>query len=361
MELLPVLEPLDEPRDAVWYAVVPAGNGPGESVGHTCTFLPSQEGGRGRILVVGGADPSGSFSHSYVINLDNHEWVRLACGGLTARYEHCSFVPESRPQSLWVFGGAQQTSNRNCIQELHMTDTEPRWRTVAATGTPPSPRTYHSSSAGVGDRLYVFSGGEAGAAPVQDSRLHVFDTASSSWSQPATQGRRPAARQGHVVAAVGSRIYVHGGMTGDKFFNDMHSLDSRTMKWRKVQTRGDVPPGVASHAAVVKDKHIYIFGGMTTDGAANLMYRFDPDTNIWVLLRFTGALPASRLDHSMCLVPWRPSGETETRAEASETETETRAGRPEASQTETRHLAFVFGGMDTRGNVHHDCVVTVVK
>uniref|UniRef100_A0A3Q3EE77 Rab9 effector protein with kelch motifs n=1 Tax=Labrus bergylta TaxID=56723 RepID=A0A3Q3EE77_9LABR len=99
--------------------------------------------------------------------LDNHEWDIPEWEGLDSRYEHCCFVPESCPQSLWVFGGAQQSGNRNCIQN-----------SVSVNGKPPSPRTYHTSSACLGDRLYVFSGGEAGAAPVADPTLHVFDTAS---------------------------------------------------------------------------------------------------------------------------------------------------------------------------------------
>lgn len=49
---------------------------------------------------------------------------------------------------------------------------------------------------------------------------------SSTWSQPETEGRQPAARHGHVIAAVGSKIYIHGGMVGNKFHNDMYSLDS---------------------------------------------------------------------------------------------------------------------------------------
>lgn len=49
---------------------------------------------------------------------------------------------------------------------------------------------------------------------------------SSTWSQPETQGRKPAARHGHVIAAVGSKIYIHGGMAGEKFYNDLYSLDS---------------------------------------------------------------------------------------------------------------------------------------
>ena len=48
------------------------------------------------------------------------------------------------------------------------------------TGSPPSPRTFHTSSAAIGNQLYVFGGGERGAQPVEDVKLHVFD-ASMGW------------------------------------------------------------------------------------------------------------------------------------------------------------------------------------
>ncbi len=63
------------------------------------------------------------------------------------------------------------------IHSVHVySESASRWKNVVVNGTPPSPRTYHTNSACVGDRLYVFSGGEAGAAPVSDTKLHVFDT-----------------------------------------------------------------------------------------------------------------------------------------------------------------------------------------
>ena len=46
-------------------------------------------------------------------------------------------------------------------------------------GVQPLPRTFHTSSAAVGDCLYVFGGGDKGAEPVKDQRLHVFDTGTS--------------------------------------------------------------------------------------------------------------------------------------------------------------------------------------
>lgn len=47
------------------------------------------------------------------------------------------------------------------------------------TGIPPLPRTFHTSSAAIGDCLYVFGGGDKGAEPVKDQQLHVFDTGTS--------------------------------------------------------------------------------------------------------------------------------------------------------------------------------------
>lgn len=52
---------------------------------------------------------------------DNHEWEVPDWKGLKPRYEHCSFVPESCPESLWVFGGAEQSGNRSCIQNIRFT------------------------------------------------------------------------------------------------------------------------------------------------------------------------------------------------------------------------------------------------
>ncbi|XP_017575835.1 rab9 effector protein with kelch motifs [Pygocentrus nattereri] len=346
MELLPILGPEDPPRENQWYCLVPRGAGPGVSVGHTCTYMPSR-GGKGRIVIVGGANPNGSFSDSYVINLDGHEWDIPDWPGLQARYEHCSFVPESDPESLWVFAGAEQSGNRNCIQVLHTADSGP-WKTVEVKGQPPKPRTYHTNSACVGDRLFVFSGGEAGATPVTDPQVHIFDTVTSTWSQPEIKGKPPSPRHGHVIIAAGTKIHVHGGMTGERFHTDMFSLDTENMKWERVKAKGDVPPGTAAHSAVALGKNIYIFGGMTAEGATNSMYKFQSDKQRWTLMTFEGDLPPDRLDHSMCVVPW--SERTDAGGEK----------KAERSEGEMKHLCFVFGGMDTQGVIFNDCLVTVI-
>lgn len=61
-------------------------------------------------------------------------------------------------------------------------------------------------------------------------------------------------------------------------------------------------------------------------------------------MKFEGDKPPNRLDHSMCLLPWKVHDEKADGAAASRTVT----------------LAFVFGGMDTQGVIYNDCIATVV-
>lgn len=66
MEILPILEPNTSPNPNVWYVLSPEGDGPCIRVGHTCTFAADKP---RRVLVIGGANPDGSFADVYVLDL----------------------------------------------------------------------------------------------------------------------------------------------------------------------------------------------------------------------------------------------------------------------------------------------------
>lgn len=74
------------------------------------------------------------------------------------------------------------------------------------------------------------------------------------------------------------------------------------------------------------------------------------EKNRWTLIKFEGDMPPNCLDHSMCLLPWKVCAERNG--------DEGQVNSPSVS--ETVHLAFVFGGMDTQGVIYNDCIVTVV-
>ncbi|XP_022279537.1 rab9 effector protein with kelch motifs isoform X3 [Canis lupus familiaris] len=320
MKLLPVLEPGDKPRKATWYTLTPPGDSPCARVGHSCSYLPPVgDAKRGKVFIVGGADPNRSFSDVYTMDLATRTWT----------------MPE-------------------------------------VTSCPPSPRTLHTSSAAIGNQLYVFGGGERGAQPVQDVKLHVFDANSLTWSQPETLGKPPSPRHGHVMVAAGTKLFIHGGLAGDKFYDDLHCIDIRDMKWQELSPTGAPPTGCAAHSAVAVGKHLYIFGGMTPTGALDTMYQYHIEKQHWTLLKFDNFLPPGRLDHSMCVIPWPVRCMSEKEDSNSATlnyDTEegdstdqgvTQGGDShEESQTDTL-LCFVFGGMNTEGEVYSDCIVTVV-
>ncbi|XP_066223273.1 rab9 effector protein with kelch motifs isoform X1 [Saccopteryx leptura] len=371
MKLLPVLEPGDKPKKATWYTLTPPGESPCARVGHSCSYLPPVgDAKRGKVFIVGGADPNTSFSDVHTMDLGTHRWDLAASEGLLPRYEHASFIPSSTPHSIWVFGGANQSGNRNCLQVLNL-ETK-TWTTAETTTPPPSPRTFHTSSAAIGNRLYVFGGGERGAQPVQDVKLHVFDANTLTWSQPETLGKPPSPRHGHVMVAAGTKLFIHGGLAGDNFYDDLHCIDISDMKWQKLSPTGTAPPGCAAHSAVAVGKHLYVFGGMTPTEALDTMYQYHIEKQHWTLLKFDTFIPPGRLDHSMCIIPWPVMCTSEeedsnpvTRGCDAEKRGSTDTGvtpggdSHEESQADSL-LCFVFGGMNTEGEIYDDCIVTIV-
>ncbi|XP_015422582.1 PREDICTED: rab9 effector protein with kelch motifs isoform X7 [Myotis davidii] len=301
------------------YTLTPAGDSPCARVGHSCLYLPPVgDAKRGKVFIVGGADPNRSFSDVHTMDLETRTWT----------------TPE-------------------------------------VTTPPPSPRTFHTSSAAIGNQLYVFGGGEKGTQPVQDVKLHVFDANTLTWSQPETLGKPPSPRHGHVMVAAGTKLFIHGGLSGDRFYDDLHCIDISDMKWQKLSPTGAAPTGCAAHSAVAVGKHVYVFGGMTPTGALDTMYQYHTEKQHWTLLKFDTSLPRGRLDHCMCVIPWPVMCTSEEDPNPATLNCDAEKGDSadkgvtqdgdshEESQTDSL-LCFVFGGMNTEGEIYDDCIVTVV-
>ncbi|XP_075691607.1 rab9 effector protein with kelch motifs [Rhinoderma darwinii] len=363
MEILGILEPEDEPKQSMWYAFTPSGEAPSPRVGHTCLYVPaSDDRGKGKVVIVGGADPGCCYSDAHMINLDTYEWDNPDWKGLLPRYEHACFTSTSDPARIWVFGGAEQAENRNSIQVINPESCS--WKNTKVEGLCPSSRTFHTTSSAIRDKFYVFGGGEKGAEPVADNKLHVFDTTNLKWTQPTTSGDHPKPRHGHIIAAVGTRLFIHGGMAGGSFFGDIFCIDTDTMKWEQLKTKGHPPPACAAHSAICWKKFIYTFGGMTETGAMNTMYRFDTEEHLWAQMKFDSPSPPARLDHSMCLLPWKIRIEYSDAKSALDKVNEK---RDTATSAEVPNLeksvpiCLVFGGMDIAGEIFNDCYVTALQ
>ena len=275
MELHPYLEKDTSPNKGLWYVLSAFGDCPSVRVGHTCTYIPGQDGTNGQVVVIGGANPSGPFAETFILDLDTFSWDTIDAPGLRARYEHASFVPKSQPNKIYVYGGADQGGNHNDMQVFDI-DTK-KWNSVQMKGTAPSPRTYHNSVC-VGDCLIVYSGGQCGSDPVGDRQVYCYDAVTSAWTTLKIRGDSPKPRHGHLVIAHENKVFLHGGMSGAHFYDDLHVLDLDKKCWNSVKCKRVSPCARAAHGGVIADNHLYVFGGMNRDGALDDMYRLSLGT-----------------------------------------------------------------------------------
>jgi len=272
MEFHPLLEAGIVPRKLIWYVLAATGDAPILRVGHACVTVGATTETNGHLYVIGGANPSGTFSDVYALDLDAFTWSKLVSNGFAGRYEHTAFVVSDEPTQIYIFGGADGDGNRNDVQVYNTIENS--WCTVETLGEPPSPRTFHNGVCAE-NCLIVYSGGERGSEPVLDKKVYSFDTKKRRWSVLDVRGDAPKSRHGHVMAAVDGRVFVHGGMAGTNFFDDLHILDLSKNSWFNAKVKSIKPPARAAHGCFVCGSDVFIFGGMNQNGALDDMFKLN--------------------------------------------------------------------------------------
>ena len=287
MELIPICEKDLKLASTVWYALSPTGSIPSMRVGHTAVYMrdlqeeksENQASGdfnnddQGSIYVFGGANPRECFDQIHRLDLNTHQWSLLVDKsiGTDGRYEHACFNI-TNDKKIYIFGGANLQTNLNdliCF-DLDSNSVE----TVKTEGKIlPKERTLHTGAV-FKKRLIVFGGGSDGRRALEDTQVYLFDIANRKWlSLPMNinkSGDHPGTRQGHVMINIDDEsVYLHGGMDGETFYDDLWLLDFDKFSWTKKQPQSLTPSARAAHAGVGSGKHIFIFGGLTSVGQAS--------------------------------------------------------------------------------------------
>ncbi len=131
-------------------------------------------------------------------------------------------------------------------------------------------------------KLYVFGGGtDAFSGAVTNAA--AFDPATSTWTVLAPM---PTARQGPGAGAIGTKIYVAGGMAGNgASLTTLEVYDPATNSWTTAAPMGTPRDNPGSTALGGK---LYVFGGRirnadgsTTNGTLATVEAYDPATNTW--------------------------------------------------------------------------------
>ena len=69
-----------------------------------------------------------------------------------------------------------------------------------------------------------------------------FDGTPLLWRSVPADGDTPGSRVSHRTLLIGHYMYVLGGGSGSRSFNDLRRLDLYTMRWELMPTRGEARP-----------------------------------------------------------------------------------------------------------------------
>lgn len=155
----------------------------------------------------------------------------------------------------------------------------------------------------LGGKLYVF-GGSTDAFSGAVSNAAVYDPGTNSWTQLAAMN---VARGGATAAAVGTKIYVMGGLdVNGASLASVSVYDTVTDSWSSVASMGTARDNAG---AASLGGRVYVFGGRTrlADGTtteANLatVEMFDPSTGTWTS---RASMPTGRRTMAVAVVNGR--------------------------------------------------------
>ncbi|KFQ10315.1 Kelch domain-containing protein 1, partial [Haliaeetus albicilla] len=226
---------------------------------------------------------------------------------------------------LYIFGGFDDKgySNRLYYVNLRTKNGTYRWKKITNfKGQPPTPRDKLSCWV-YKDRLIYFGGYGcrkhnelSDCFDVHDAfwegqifwgwhnDVHVFDTTTQTWSQPAIRGGDPPQpRAAHTCAVLGNKGYIFGGRVLQTRMNDLHCLNLDTWTWSgRINISGEKPKDRSWHTLTpIGDDRLFLFGGLSSDNVPlSDGWIHSITTNGWKQLTH---LPKSRprLWHTACL------------------------------------------------------------
>lgn len=276
----------------------PANHDP--SIGGSCSTFPPSQGTSG----VTSPDSSTGSNHPTGPHLDNHSASGV---GAAARQIACS-RPDALPPELLP-------------NPTTLTSTYP-----LVCGDSVGGRYGHSATA-IGSSIVVF-GGARGVMPSSQlsDELAILEVGTMRWRLESGSVRRagdaPLKTYLHGAAALGTKLWVFGGLQGSRDkrapTSALHSLDLQTGFWAKASGSTDTPSPRHGHAMAATSAAIYVFGGRGRGRLCDDLFRLDPDTGDFTLLRPLQApiaccghtLTWDRADHLVCIggvtAEWEP-------------------------------------------------------
>lgn len=146
----------------------------------------------------------------------------------------------------------------------------------------------------INDKIYLFGGHNRDTSTSTygtflDS-INVFDVTNNTIST--LDAKLPVGMQNIGVAAIGTKIYLFGGMsTNYEYHNTIYEFDTLTNSIKKIDV--ELPEGMHAIAAATANDKIYLFGGQSSSGLKNFIQIFSPKTSVLITTKDGETLPTN--------------------------------------------------------------------
>jgi N-acetylneuraminic acid mutarotase len=183
-------------------------------------------------------------------------------------------------EMVYILGGRRNIERYDAILG--------QWTVIAS---PMTTGRYACGVCVVASEIFVVGGCGDGMVPI--ASMETYSPLSDSWS---TLSPMPIARSHHATVAVGSGIYVLGGLEGPNNYVTASMLHFNIVQdtWSQV---APMPARRDSIAACVLGTDIYVFGGDDEHEIAQTsVFKFDTETNEWSTV--PAPMPLASTGHS---------------------------------------------------------------
>ncbi|WJX13978.1 G protein alpha subunit [Trifolium repens] len=206
-----------------------------------------------------------------------------------------------------VFGGLV---DKKFLTDILVYDIEAKlWYKPECTGRDsdghvgPSPRAFHVAVS-IDCHMFIF-GGRSGGQRLGD--FWVLDTDIWQWSELTGFGDLPSPRDFAAASSIGNRkIVMYGGWDGKKWLSDVYVLDTISLEWTELSVSGTLPQPRCGHTATMVEKRLLVYGGRGGGGpimgdlwALKGLIDEEIETPGWTQLKLPGQAPSPRCGHSV--------------------------------------------------------------
>ncbi len=223
----------------------------------------------GRMYVVCGLTPRGSINSLHIYDARTDSWTQGAPAPLDGGGDHCNVAAAGG--RLYLLDAIRIGSAFTDGNTYEYDPSTNRWQTVGRMNLPRAA----SGVAAIGTKIYV-AGGLLGG--ISSAAFEVFDTVARTW---AVLPDMPTARDHLTAQAAGGKFYAIAGRAAQEFTAN-EEYDPATNAWR---ARRPIPTRRGGPGSGTIGGRIQVFGGEGDSGTPEATYRqneeYDPAADTW--------------------------------------------------------------------------------